>query len=278
MTQIKDQYFERTKRNHYWIGGLETQSEIAKLRVGVAGLGGMGSGVALALARLGVTKFHIADPDRVDVSNFNRQVIANTETVGMSKVQATVNELRKIDPSIELQLFPEGITKSSARNFCHDCDVIVDEIDVYPLEAHQLLHQEAISKNLSLYSAYVIGLGVHLYRFSGEQFKFADFIRPVQESSEFSSGLMDTFLRPRPNYLGELGYDGYHAQVRSGAVPIFGPSCLLGHSLVAMRVVLDCLSSRGANLPFEHKLTPVMPSFLVVDPIGMSMNIHTLEG
>ncbi len=278
MTQTKDQYFERTKRNHYWIGGPETQLEISKLRVGVAGLGGMGSGVALALARLGVTRFHLADPDHVDVSNFNRQVIANTETVGLSKVQATVNELRKIDPNIEIQIFSEGITKSSVKDFCHERDVIVDEIDVYPLDAHELLHQEAVAKNLSLYSAYVIGLGIHLYRFSGEQFRFADFIRPVRENSEFTSGLMDTFLRPRPNYLGELGYDGYHAQVKSGAVPIFGPSCLLGHSLVAMRVVLDWLSIRGASLPFEHKLTPVMPSFLVVDPIGMSMNIHTLEG
>jgi molybdopterin/thiamine biosynthesis adenylyltransferase len=277
MTHPNDHYFERTKRNHYWVGGIEAQLKISELRVGIAGLGGMGSGVAIALARLGVKRFHLTDPDHVDVSNFNRQVIANIETVGQSKIDATVAQLLKIDQEICVEVFPEGLTRNTVQKFCDDCDVLVDEIDVYPLDAHEILHREAISRKLSLYSAYVIGLGIHLYHFSGDQFKFSDFISPVQENSDFASGLMDTFLRPRPSYLSESGYQGYHEQVLSGAVPIFGASCLLGHSLVAMRLVFDWLNHQKVELPFNYQMTPVMPKFLVVDPITMNMSVHSLE-
>lgn len=272
-----ENYFERTKRNHYWIGGQDGQIDISNLRVAVAGLGGMGSGVALALARLGVKNFHLADPDHVDVSNLNRQVIANSETVGMSKVDATLKELYRIDSDIKVHTFSNGITQDNAKDFCHNCDVIVDEIDVYPMEAHEILHREAISKNLSLYSAYVIGLGIHLYHFNGTDYRFSDFIRPISEHREFTKGLMQTFLRPVPHYLNEVGYQGYHDEVLAGTVPIFGASCLLGHSLVAMRLVFDWLFKMGVNLPFEHQVTPIMPKFLVVDPIGFNMHIHELE-
>ena len=55
-------YLERTKRNHFWLGGIEGQQKLKDLRVGIAGLGGMGSNLAEIMLRLGVGHIKIADP------------------------------------------------------------------------------------------------------------------------------------------------------------------------------------------------------------------------
>src|SRR4051812_44560583 len=88
-------YRKRTARNHYWIGGLKGQEIISNLSLGVAGLGGMGSNIAEHLVRLGVGHLRIADLDRIEVSNLNRQVIARRNNLGMSKVEAGVQDLRR---------------------------------------------------------------------------------------------------------------------------------------------------------------------------------------
>jgi tRNA A37 threonylcarbamoyladenosine dehydratase len=77
-------YMERTCRNHHWFGGEIGQRRIKKLKVGVAGLGGMGSNIAETLVRLGVGQLRVADPDHIDTSNLNRQVIANRNTLGVT--------------------------------------------------------------------------------------------------------------------------------------------------------------------------------------------------
>ena len=92
----KEYYLERTKRNQFWLGGPEGQNAVRELRIAIAGLGGMGSNIAEALARMGVGELRIADPDHIDVSNINRQVIANPRTVGKSKAKASADELLTI--------------------------------------------------------------------------------------------------------------------------------------------------------------------------------------
>lgn len=273
-----DLYFQRTCRNHFWLGGEKAQEKLKSLRVGIAGLGGMGSGVALTLARLGVTKFTLADPDVVEITNLNRQVIADHTTIGKTKLNATVEALKKIDPEIEIEGFDQGITDESIELFLKDVDVVIDEIDVFPVDAHKTLHKEARKRNLDLYSAYVIGLGIHLYRFTNNHYKLDDFYQPIYDSTEsLAEGLIQTFVRPEPEYFKGNSLSGYTSEVESGNVPIFGPSCLLGHSLVSMRMVLDYMQSKNLELPFSYEQTPCMPEYIVVDPITFSISKHSLE-
>jgi molybdopterin/thiamine biosynthesis adenylyltransferase len=275
-SELDPLYLQRTKRNQFWIGGVESQAIISQMKVGIAGLGGMGSGVALALARLGVRSFNLADPDIIEATNLNRQVIAFENTIGVSKVKATVDQLKQVDSSISVTAFEKGISEESIDEFCHNIDVIIDEIDVYPIAAHQTLHRVALERKLDLYSAYVIGLGIHFYRFSGPEYTLEHFLRPLFDSSDFTAGLMRTYLRPSPTYLNENDTDQYQAEVESGCVPIFGPSCLLGHSMIAMRVVLDWLEKKQVKMPLDYSPTPIMPKFIVVDPITPKISVHDL--
>lgn len=94
-------YEELTQRN---IGFL-TQQEQDILRgasVFICGVGGMGGACLQALARAGVGTFTLADFDTFEVSNLNRQVFANLDTVGVGKIEATVAQLRRINPQLQL--------------------------------------------------------------------------------------------------------------------------------------------------------------------------------
>src|SRR5688572_8450668 len=95
-------YLERTARNQFWFTGRQGQKRLRKLRICVAGLGGMGSNIAEQFVRLGVGHLRIADPDQIELSNLNRQVIANRASVGMSKSEASARELRSIADDFEL--------------------------------------------------------------------------------------------------------------------------------------------------------------------------------
>src|SRR5579885_1466985 len=94
-------YEERTCRNHFWIGGPEGQEAIRKLSIGVAGMGGMGANIANHLVRLGVGHLRIADPDTIEATNLNRQVIARKGSLGSLKVDAAIRDLRDIAEDFE---------------------------------------------------------------------------------------------------------------------------------------------------------------------------------
>lgn len=95
-------YEEFTHRNI----GFVTETEQQSLRAGrvlVCGVGGMGGACLQALVRAGVGHFAVADFDVFEVSNLNRQVFANLDTVGTPKVDATVAQLKRINPQVELE-------------------------------------------------------------------------------------------------------------------------------------------------------------------------------
>jgi molybdopterin/thiamine biosynthesis adenylyltransferase len=269
-------YFERTQRNHYWLGGLEGQKRLQDLRVGIAGLGGMGSNLAEIFVRLGVGHIKIADPDTIDVSNLNRQVIAHSGTVGMKKAEASAKELREIAKDFELVVYDDGITEDNATEFVSDLDLVIDEIDVFPLKAHVWLHQAANQKNIPLYSAFIIGLGTHFYKFQGTDYTFEDFManNNIQIEEPSVDFLLDRFIQSGPSYLTPEKLNEFAEQVASGRVPIFGTSTYMAQSLVAIRVIADHLN---LNDQLGGRSTPIMPDYLKLDPLDLSFHMETME-
>ncbi|MBC98039.1 MAG: hypothetical protein CME63_09835 [Halobacteriovoraceae bacterium] len=273
-TTSNKQYLERTQRNHFFIGDELGQQRIKELKIGVAGLGGMGSNIAEYLARLGVGSLSLADADTIDLSNINRQVIANLSTLGKRKIDASIHEIKNIDPEIQIKEFADGVTKENVYEFIKDCDFIVDEIDVFPVEAHQILHKACREKNIPIYSAYVIGLGVHFYKFHGNEFTFEDFldVGPNESPQDKLDKIIDSFMSKRPEYLGIENLNEYKKMALKEGVPIFGPSCLLGHTIVLSRILCDFLDCNllGTQLP----KTPVMPEFVKVDLMTLEISVE----
>ncbi|MDY0070808.1 MAG: HesA/MoeB/ThiF family protein [Porticoccaceae bacterium] len=82
------------------------QERLSGSRVLIVGLGGLGCPVALYLAAAGVGRLGLCDPDRVDLTNLQRQVLYRTGDCGESKVDVALRELKALNPSIELAGFP----------------------------------------------------------------------------------------------------------------------------------------------------------------------------
>ena len=113
--------------------GDEAVETLRHSRVAVLGLGGVGGAAAEAICRSGVGAMLLADYDKVDITNLNRQLIAVTSTVGHDKTEAAARRLRDINPQIRLHPV-HGLYDAAHRDdfFPEGCryDYIVDAIDL----------------------------------------------------------------------------------------------------------------------------------------------------
>lgn len=108
--------------------GRTARERLAKARIGIAGAGGLGSNIAMMLARSGVGHLVIADFDTVDESNLNRQHYAR-EHVGASKVDALSQQIHAVDPRVEMQAFRLRVTPQNARELFGGCDIVCEAFD-----------------------------------------------------------------------------------------------------------------------------------------------------
>ncbi|MBP2653828.1 MAG: thiF [Firmicutes bacterium] len=102
--------------------------KISKVKIGIGGAGGLGSNCAQFLARSGFRKFKIVDFDVVDYSNLNRQFYFSDQ-VGCMKIEALKENLRLINPLLEVELLPERVDAANIADLFIDCDVVVEAFD-----------------------------------------------------------------------------------------------------------------------------------------------------
>ena len=122
----RDEMFSRTKL----IFGEKAMDRLAKCRVAVFGVGGVGGYVVEALARSGIGALDIIDNDKVALSNINRQIIATTKTVGMYKVDAAKERIKDISPDCEVRTYKTFYLPDTQDQFdFKEYDYVVDAID-----------------------------------------------------------------------------------------------------------------------------------------------------
>lgn len=122
--------------------GRMARERLAKARIGIAGAGGLGSNIAMMLARSGVGHLVIADFDTVDESNLNRQHYAR-EHVGASKVDALSQQIHAVDPRVEMQAFRLRVTPQNARELFGGCDIVCEAFD--DAQAKAMLVEQLLS-------------------------------------------------------------------------------------------------------------------------------------
>lgn len=108
--------------------GEDLQKKFSSATVALCGLGGLGSNIAIALARAGIGKLILIDFDRVDITNLHRQQYKATQ-IGMTKTDALSENLREIAPYIELETHTVRITEENATELLKDADIICEAFD-----------------------------------------------------------------------------------------------------------------------------------------------------
>ncbi len=110
--------------------GKNAVEKLAKSRVAVFGVGGVGGYVVEALVRSGVGTLDLIDNDDVSISNINRQIIATTKTVGRSKVEVAKERALEINPDVKINIYQMFYTTDTASQFdFSQYDYVVDAID-----------------------------------------------------------------------------------------------------------------------------------------------------
>jgi tRNA A37 threonylcarbamoyladenosine dehydratase len=116
--------------------GADALQRLRRAHVAIIGTGGVGSWTAEALARSGVGKITLIDPDEICVTNSNRQLPALAGAFGRLKIAVLAERLRLIHPEIDVGEVPSFFTASSAMSLLDaSYDVVVDGIDNATLKA-----------------------------------------------------------------------------------------------------------------------------------------------
>ena len=116
-------------RTEYLIGE-NNVNKLTQAHVAVFGCGGVGSYVIEALARSGVGNLTLIDKDVVDITNINRQLIADTSTVGKPKVEVEKERLLKINPNLNITTYQMFYDASHADEILNtNFDYVIDAID-----------------------------------------------------------------------------------------------------------------------------------------------------
>ena len=148
--------------------GKEGLEKIKNSQIVLFGLGGVGSYIAEALARIGVQNLIIVDGEVVDITNINRQLIANMETIGRNKAELVKERINLINPFANVVAISKFVKSESDIDFVDGTvDYVIDAIDDF--DAKIMIIKKSKELGLNLISS--MGTAKRLH---GEMFKITD--------------------------------------------------------------------------------------------------------
>ena len=130
--------------------GKDLQQKFTNSTVAICGLGGLGSNIAVSLARAGIGKLILVDFDKVDISNLHRQQY-KADQIGRFKTEALAENLREIAPYIQVETHAVAVTEENFEALLSEADLICEAFD--RAEAKAMLVNGVLEK---LHTKYLI--------------------------------------------------------------------------------------------------------------------------
>lgn len=161
---ISFSYQQAFSRNIGWVTDQEQQILRAK-KVAIAGLGGVGGSHLLTLTRLGIGSFHIADFDKFELPNFNRQAGATVSHLERPKTKVLAEMALDINPELNIATFPNGVTGNNLSEFFAGVDLYVDALDFFAFDAREKVFAYCAEQAIPAVTAAPLGMGAALLNF-----------------------------------------------------------------------------------------------------------------
>jgi len=136
--------------------GIEAQERLKRSCIAVVGTGGLGSPVSIYLAVAGFGRIILADMDKVELSNLNRQTLHWEEDIGVPKAFSAAAKLRRINPDVEIIPIPREITLENVDDLLGEADGIVDALD--NVQGRYVLNDFVLRREIPLFHGAVWGL------------------------------------------------------------------------------------------------------------------------
>jgi molybdopterin-synthase adenylyltransferase len=137
------------------LGG-KGQIRLRQARVLVIGAGGLGSPAAFYLAAAGIGTLGLVDPDRVELSNLQRQILHTTPDISHPKVESAKVKISKLNPDVEVIVYPVRLHEDNAATIFSGYDFIVDGSDNFPTKF--LVNDIAVGMDIAFSHAGIIRL------------------------------------------------------------------------------------------------------------------------
>lgn len=141
------------------------QEKLKAAKVLVIGAGGLGSPALLYLAAVGIGTIGIADGDKLDLSNLNRQIIHESGDIGRAKTESAADAISDLNPGIKVIQISERINESNAQKYLNQYDIVLDGSDNF--ETRFLVHDSCYYLKKPYIPAAVLGFEGQLSVFKG---------------------------------------------------------------------------------------------------------------
>ena len=137
------------------LGG-KGQIRLRRARVLIIGAGGLGSPVALYLGAAGIGTLGLVDPDRVELSNLQRQILHTTLDLSQQKVASAKDKITNLNPDVEVVVYPMRLEEDNAAQLFSGYDFIVDGSDNFPTKF--LVNDTAVMMGIAFSHAGIVRL------------------------------------------------------------------------------------------------------------------------
>jgi len=145
--------------------GVEGQEKLKAAKILMIGAGGLGSPSGLYLAASGIGEITILDPDTVDVSNLQRQILHDSSSVGVPKVESAKKRMNEVNPFVKINAIQDSVSTENVEELVAAHDIVVDGTDNF--ETRYIVNDACVlHKKLNVYGS--------IFRFDGQATVFCD--------------------------------------------------------------------------------------------------------
>lgn len=243
-------YDQAFSRNLGWVTEAE-QLRLKNSTVAIGGMGGAGGHHLLALARMGVGNFRIADYDNFELVNFNRQSGATLATLNLSKCDTMAAMAQAINPTAKIEVYRQGLNEAVLDEFLKGADVYVDGLDFFAFDIREKTYATCSKLGVPAIIAVPLGMGAAWLSFMPRKMDFRTYFRWENNSDSekallFLAGLAPSLMH---RYLADPSYVNFE----EGAGPSTSMACYLCAG-VAVTEAIKILLGRGKLTYAPHGL------------------------
>lgn len=228
--------------------------------VAIAGVGGDGGLVAELLCRMGVGSFRLADPERFERENLNRQNGSTVDNIGRAKVDVITELLTAINPDVRVEVFRDGVQPDNVDEFVGGADLVIDESEYTMHEIGVCIARAARRRGLPVLTGFNVAFGTIVTSFDPDGLTLEGYLglpedAPLEQVAAMPVPL-ERWLPRLPSYVDDEVVSAVGAGERSApsvapgvalaagavATQAFAILCGRGHRVVAPQVLwLDLL-------------------------------------
>jgi len=182
--------------------GREGQEKLARAKVAVVGLGGLGTVASLYLTLAGVGYLRLIDQDTVEPHNLHRQVLYTPEDLRYPKAEVSAKKIMGVNPFVKVEAVPENLNADNAENLLRGVDCVVDGLD--NMHTRYIVNRTCIKLKIPYVFGAAIGIEGNLSVFAPPETPCLECVLPNIEDSRLLTCDVRGVLGATPGIIGTM--------------------------------------------------------------------------